>query len=619
MVGREIDRAGTVHYCSGHVEMGAETCSWNAEKALVRTRLLASVWAVALLSGLACVPAMGQTNEPLKAACDRYWEASLRRSPTRATSIGDYRFNDKLDDLSADAEKDWAQTLKSLLGDLRKIDSSGLSEEDRLTRDLLERAVRDDQLRVDSLQRLLPLEPLDGPQLRFPLILVSQPFRNAEDFRAYIARLRSFPKQVGDIIDDLHEGMKLGIVSPRVIIEKVVPQLREQITDGPKKSVFYEPADKIEIIAESEREPIKIDMAKAIEADVMPAYRRLLEFVEKEYLPKTRDTVGIGVVPGGREIYEKLAALNATVRVNPADVHQLGLAEVERIRGEMAKIQKEVAFEGSLDAFLEQMRSDKKFRFSSRDELLEAAGAHLMRAKSQLPKLFGRLPKADCVMKEIEAFRAAASPVAYYNPPPEDGSRPGYYYINTYKPEERLKFTLEALSYHEAVPGHHLQIALDQENTTIPKFRRYGSYTAYVEGWALYTEKLGYEINGYKGPYNRFGQFTFEMWRACRLVVDTGMHAQGWTREQAIEFMAKNASLARVDIENEVDRYISWPGQALGYKIGELRILGLRAEAEKTLGAKFDVRAFHDALLAGGAMPIDMLEGRMKGWIAKQK
>jgi uncharacterized protein (DUF885 family) len=265
---------------------------------------LASVGAVALLSGSACVPTMAQTNESLKAACDRYWEASLRHSPTRATSIGDYRFNDKLDDLSADGEKEWAQTLKSLLGDLRQMDSTGLSSEDRLTRDLLERAVRDDLLRVDTLQRLLLLEPLDGPQLRFPLILVSQPFRSAEDFKAYIARLRSFPKQVGDIIDGLHEGMILGIVSPRVIIEKVVPQLREQIKDDPKKSVFYEPADKIEIVAESDREPLKTDMAKAIETDVMPAYRGLLEFVEREYLPKTRVTVGIGVVPGGREIYE---------------------------------------------------------------------------------------------------------------------------------------------------------------------------------------------------------------------------------------------------------------------------------------------------------------------------
>ncbi len=560
-----------------------------------------------------------QAKDSLQSLCDRYWDASMRRSPTRATAIGDYRFNDRLDDLSGDAEKDWADSLDSLLADLRRISSVELSKEAQFTRDLLERSIRDDLLRLAASQQYFALEPLDGPQLQLPLILVSQPFRDSTDFRDYISRLRAFPNQVDDIIANLRKGTSLGLVSPRVLIEKVVPQLRGQIVESAEKSVFHDPIEKIEVVDPTEREAITVAIVKAIETDVVPAYRKLLDFVEKEYLPKARTTVGIRAVPGGIEIYERLATLSATVTVVPEEVHQLGLAEVERIRGLMSEIKSEVAFEGSLDDFLEQMRSDRKFRFSSREELMEAARSDLSRAKMQLPKLFGRLPKADCVMREIESFRAAASPVAYYNPPPEDGSRPGYYYINTYKPEERLKFTLEALSYHEAVPGHHLQIALDQENTSLPKFRRYGSYTAYVEGWALYTEKLGYEIGGYKGPYNRFGQLTFEMWRACRLVVDTGMHAKGWTRDQAIEFMAKNTSLARVDIENEVDRYISWPGQALGYKIGELRILGLRAEAERELGGKFDLRSFHDALLAGGAMPIDVLETRMRAWISEQK
>ncbi len=572
---------------------------------------------VILLVGVSAAP--GQTNEALKAVADRYWDAQMAASPTRATAIGDYRYNDRLDDLSSTAEKEWAATLKSLLGDLRKVSAAELSAEDRLSFELLERSIRDDMLRISALQRYFSLEPLDGPHLRLPLLLVAQPFRSTKDFRDYIARLRSFPKQVEDIVATLRDGVSLGLVSPRVVIEKVLSQLREQVNTEAKKSAFHDAFEKIAVVAPAERATITADLEAAIESEVFPAYRKLLDYVEKEYLPKTRSTVGIGSVPGGGDIYDRLATLNATVQVKAEQVHQLGLSEVERIRGEMAKIKEELAFEGSLDEFLERMRSDKKFRFSSREELMEAARAHLNRAKAQMPKLFGRLPKADCVMKEIESYRAPASPVAYYNPPPEDGSRPGYYYINTYKPEERLKFTLEALSYHEAVPGHHLQIALDQENTSLPKFRRYGSYTAYVEGWALYTEKLGYEIDGYKGHYNRFGQLTFEMWRACRLVVDTGMHAKGWTREQAIEFMAKNTSLAKVDIENEVDRYISWPGQALGYKIGELRIVALRREAEKALGDKFDVRAFHDALLGGGAMPIDVLEKRMRAWIAERK
>ncbi len=543
----------------------------------------------------------------------------MRRSPTRATSIGDYRFNDQLDDYSDAAAKQFVLQLKSLQGDLRGISTKELGEDSTLTYQLLERAIQDDITRLElNIDRMLVLEPLEGPHLRLPLILVSQPLRNADDFRAYISRLRAFSKQVDDIIANLKQGLDEGVTSPRIIVARTIPQIREQIVDDPKKSPLYEALSKIEVVPEPQREEIKTAVVEAIRADVVPSYQKLLKFTEDQYLPKCRETVGLVAFPGGPAMYEKLASLNATVMVKPEDVHALGLREVERIRGEMAKIQKEVDFEGTLDAFLEKMRTDPKFRFSSRDELYETAGNILLRAKSQMPKLFGRLPKADCVMKEIESFRAPASPVAYYNQPPEDGSRPGYYYINVYKPEERLKFTLEALTYHEAVPGHHLQIALDQENTSLPKFRRYGGYTAYVEGWALYTEKLGYEIDGYKGPYNRFGQLTFEMWRACRLVVDTGMHAKNWTREQAIEFMSKNTSLAAVDITNEVDRYISWPGQAIGYKVGELCILSIRAEAEKKLGDKFDLRAFHDALLSGGPMPIDMLESRMRNWINKQ-
>lgn len=573
-----------------------------------------------VISTLSCITSAHAQQPALDQAADRFWDMSMRRSPTRATTIGDYRFNDQLDDLSEAAATKFTAELKALQADLRGISTKDFSDETRLTYSLLERALKDEITRLElGTDRLFELEPLEGPQLRLPLLLVAQPFRNAEDFHAYVRRLRAFPKQVDDIIANLKLGMDRGLTSPRVIVTKTIPQIREQIVDDPQKSPLYDAVKKLDVLPEAQREEIKKTLTAAIRDDVVPAYRKLLKFTEETYLPKSRDTVGLAALPGGPAMYEQLASLNATVMVKPDDVHALGLTEVERIRGEMAKIQKEVDFEGSLDAFLEKMRVDPKFRFTSRDELYNTAGNILLRAKKQMPQLFGRLPKADCVMKEIESFRASASPVAYYNPPPEDGSRPAYYYINTYKPEERLRFTLEALTYHEAVPGHHLQIALDQENTALPKFRRYGGYTAYVEGWALYSEKLGYEIDGYKGPYNRFGQLTFEMWRACRLVVDTGMHAKNWTREQALDFMAKNTSLAAVDITNEVDRYISWPGQAIGYKIGELRILALRTEAQKQLGDKFDLRAFHDALLSGGPMPIDTLESRMHAWLAKQK
>jgi uncharacterized protein (DUF885 family) len=557
-----------------------------------------------------------QTDPALKAVADRYWDAMMERSPTRATDIGDYRFNDRLEDLSEDARKQWTGKLQGLLTEVRVVPADRLSPADRLTRDLLERSIRDGLYEYASLHsQYLPLEPLGGPQLRLPLILVSQPFRNIGDFHSYIARLRAFPKQVDDLIANMRKGVSLRIVSPRVTIEKVVPQIHTHIVDDPAQSEFYKPLQKADALSEADRQTVTQEIVQAIRSDVVPAYRKLLQFVESEYLPACRPTVGIGAVPTGDRMYEELAYLNATVKVNADEVHELGLSEVARIRGEMGKVQKEVGFEGSLDDFLAHMRTDPAQRFKTGEELYAAADAILQRTKPLMPKLFTRLPKADCVMKEIESFRAPASPVAYYNPCPEDFSRPGYYYINVYKPEERLRFTLEALTYHEAIPGHHFQIALDQENTNLPKFRRYGAFTAYVEGWALYTEKLGYEIGGYKDAYSRFGQLTFDIWRACRLVVDTGMHAKGWPRQQAIDFMAANTSLARLDIESEIDRYISWPGQALAYKIGELRILQLRREAEKRLADKFDLRAFHDALLSGGAMPIDVLETRMRKWV----
>jgi len=559
---------------------------------------------------------LGQTDPALKSLADRYWDASMERNPTSATDLGDYRFNDRLPDLAEETRLRWNLTLRGFLKEVQALPAAGLSPADRLTRDLLERTLQDGLFEFAAQHgQYLPLNPLDGPQIKFPLVLVSQPFRNAEDFRAYISRLRAFPKQVDDLMSNLRKGVSLGITAPRVTTQKVLPQIRTHIVDDPTKSEFHKPLQSADSIPATERDAITKSLAEAIRDSVVPSYRKLLEFVEKEYLPACRDTVGIGVVPNGEKMYTELAYLNATVRVEPQQVHELGLSEVARIRGEMARVQKEVGFQGNLDDFLTHMRTDPAQRFKTGEELYAAADAILQRTKPLMPKLFTRLPKADCVMKEIESFRAPASPVAYYNPCPEDFSRPGYYYINVYKPDERLRFTLEALTYHEAIPGHHFQIALHQENTSLPKFRRYGSFTAYVEGWALYTEKLGYEIGGYKDAYSRFGQLTFEMWRACRLVVDTGMHAKGWSRQQAIDFMAGNTSLAQLDIESEIDRYISWPGQALAYKIGELRILQLRREAQETLGGKFDLRAFHDALLADGAMPIDVLETRMRKWI----
>jgi len=579
---------------------------------------VSAVWIVFLL----CGPATAQTNGTLKQLADEYWEALLQRQPTWATSLGDYRFNDQLSDLSKESRTQWEGKLQSILQRLRKIHVRLLTADDRLTRELLQRAIEDRLIQLSCRLNYTPLDPLYGPHISFPLIIVSQPFRDAADFDAYASRLCAFPDQVTEMIANMRVGVRLDLVSPRVLVEKAIPQIRSHIVADVTKSEFYKPLEKAANLSEADRQVVTAKVTDAIGSCVIPAYLQLLAYVEDEYLQVSRPTVGIGAVPNGDRVYASLAYVNTTVDTAPDEIHELGLAEVARIRREMAKVQAEIGFEGSLDDFIAHMRTAPRHRFKTRDELIAAADGYLQRTKPLLSQLFGKLPKADCEMKEMEAFRAAfraaSSPVAYYNASPEDGSRPGYFYINTYAPTERLRFTLEALTYHEAIPGHHFQAALDQENADLPKFRRYGGYNAYIEGWALYAEKLGYEIGGYRDPYMRFGQLTFEIWRACRLVVDTGIHHKGWSKQQAIDYMSANASLAPLDIETEVDRYIAWPGQALAYKMGELRFLQFREEAEQRLGERFDLRAFHDALLSAGAMPVDMLEARMKAWIASQ-
>lgn len=578
-----------------------------------------SVVIIAALSALLSTgPVSAESNEALKRLADQYWEAVLDRNPTWATALGDYRFNDRLADLSQESRKLWDRTLRLLLRQVDRLPVQQLTKEDQLTRDVLKRAIRDRLTRLECRLDFTPLDPLYGPHLAFPLILVSQPFRNAADFDTYVSRLRAFPEQVTDMITNMRTGVRLGFVSPCVLVEKTIPQIRTHIIADVANSEFYKPLKQTTGLTEDQRTEVTTKVTDAIASCVIPGYLQLLAYVEDEYLHSCRSTVGIGAVPNGDRIYRLLAYLHTTVRTTPDEIHELGLTEVARIRAEMAKVQAEAGFEGTLSEFIEHMRTDPGNRFKSRGELVAAADGYLQRTKPLLPQLFGKLPTADCVMKEIESFRAASSPVAYYNASPEDGSRPGYFYINTYAPKERLRFTLEALTYHEAIPGHHFQMALDQENNDLPRFRRYGGYDAYSEGWALYAEKLGYEIGGYRDPNARFGQLTFEMWRACRLVVDTGIHHKDWSRQRAIDYLAGNVSLAPLDIEAEVDRYINWPGQALSYKMGELRILQLRKEAEQQLGERFAVRAFHDALLSGGAMPIDMLEKRMRDWIASQ-
>ena len=409
------------------------------------------------------------------------------------------------------------------------------------------------------------------------------------------------------------------MVSPRILMDRIPDQIAVQLVEFAADSPFFKPFENLpESFAAAERERLRAAATEIIEDTVLPAYRELDRYFNKKYLPAARDSIGLSELPNGNAWYEYLARSFTTTRMTPDEIHRLGLEEVSRIRGEMEQIIQEVEFDGSFADFLVYLRTDPQFYFDNPDDLYDAYLATSKRIDPELVKLFGKLPRMPYGVKPIPESIAPDTTTAYYSRPAADGSRAGIYWVNLYRPEVRPKYEIEVLSVHEAMPGHHLQIALQQELDGMPNFRRFMGFTAFVEGWGLYSERLGYDLGLYQDPYSRFGQLTYDMWRAVRLVVDTGMHYKGWTRQQAIDFFKDNAAKAEYDIVNEIDRYILMPGQALAYKIGQLKILQIRERAAIQLGEDFDIRAFHDELLGAGALPLDLLEQRMDRWLAAQ-
>ena len=586
----------------------------------MRSKTQCGLIALALMSGLAAaVPAQAQQNADLRALAERYWEVCLRQDPAWATSLGEYRYNDQLEDLSEEGRKHRVQELRALERQLLRIPVPALADSDALIHQLLQESLRERLLRLELGTHLMPLDPLWGAHLRFPLILASQPFRDRGDFDAYVQRLRAFPRQVNDMIVNMRHGSAAGLVSPRVIVERVLPQLRTHIVADATKSVFYEPVRELGRLDPDQREAVRQAVLDAIQGDVIPAYLQLLAYVEDDYLHRCRVTIGVGALPRGKEIYASYISLHTSLRLEPAEIHEYGLTRIKELEGRIAALQPALKFEGTVVQFLQHMRQDPRYRFGSRAEILARYQGILERTKPELTKLVTKVPHTDCVVLELEPFRAASAPAGYYNLAPRDGSRPAYFYVNTHAPESRVTYSAEVLTYHESVPGHHLQMSLAQENELLPEFQRYARNSAFEEGWALYAEELARELGGYAEPVQEFGRLSFALLRAARLVVDTGIHAQGWSRSQALEFMAQHTALTPEEIEAEVDRYIVWPGQALSYELGLRVFRTLRAEAERQLGDRFDVRAFHDELLACGAVPLEILQPRMRAWIKKQQ
>jgi uncharacterized protein (DUF885 family) len=560
--------------------------------------------------------AASPTSRELRALFDAAWDRDMRENPIRATYVGDRRFEREWPDYSQAAfERRYADNVATL-EKLRRIDRAGLPAQDQLSYDLF---ARDYQARIDLYPykpRLYELRASEGVHTLSDVAELL-PFKTAQDYEAWIARLAALGSHVDQNIEQLQIAIREKRTQPRVIMERVLPVLAAQIVAKPEDSPFYAPFKRMpETISEGDRARLQAAGRDAVAKSVVPAYRRFEKFFRERYLPATRESVGIWDTPKGDAFYRELVKYHTTTDLTPDQIHQLGLKEVARIRGEMDKVMARVEFKGDFPQFLEFLRKDPQFYYETPDELFRAYVVAAKLIEPELVRLFGVLPRTPYGVRPIPDSIAPNTTTAYYQPPTADGTRPGYYYVNLYKPSVRPKYEIEVLTVHEAVPGHHLQTAIVQEQGELPQFRRNSYITAYAEGWALYSESLGPELGLYKDPYSKFGQLTYDMWRAVRLVVDTGIHAKKWTRQQAIDYFKANAAKTEADIVNEIDRYIGWPGQALAYKIGQLRIMELRREAEQKLGSRFDIRKFHDVVLGTGDVPLDVLTRVVREWIA---
>ena len=557
----------------------------------------------------------------LHALLDEEWEWQLRDNPEGATALGDKRYDALLTDRSAAAFARRREHNREIVRRTEAIDRSKLSAEDQLNYDLFLLQMRMAAEGDRFPHELAPISQMGGLYSTLGELAQMIPRDTVKDHENFIARLRAFPKSVDDTIAALRKGLESGVTPPKIILRDVAELIANQVVDDPLKSPIYEFAftNFRSNIAADEQTRLQKEAAEALRTAVLPAMRKLHAFWKDEYYPKTRETIAWTAVPQGREWYAYNVRLETTTDLTPDRIHEIGLAEVKRIRGEMEKIKTATGFTGTLEEFFTFLRTDPRFFYDTREELLVAYRDISKRIDPELTRLFGTIPRLPYGVVPIPAYSEKTQTTAYYNAGSPEAHRPGYYYVNLYDLKSRPKWEMEALSLHEAVPGHHFQIALAQELENVPNFRRFGGFTAYVEGWGLYAESLGKELGMYGDPYSEFGALTYQMWRAVRLVVDTGMHAKGWTRRQAIDFFVANSSKSLLDIEVEIDRYIAWPGQALAYKIGALKIKELRAKAQRELGDRFDVRAFHDTLLGAGPLPLSLLETRMNEWMAKQQ
>jgi uncharacterized protein (DUF885 family) len=576
--------------------------------------------ALALLGSLllGCAPATSpeEATTALHALFEREWERDMSDNPLTATYRGDTRYNDRWPDISPEAQAARDAADAAVLEDLARIPRDVLPTAEQLNYDMFKYKYEDRVAAAKFHPEYYEIRARSGPQ-SLNEVAELMPFQTVADYETWLARMAALPGFLDQYAELLRRAAAEGHTQPRVIMDRVVPQLAQQVVERPEDSQFFARFRSYpDSVPQAERERLTTAAHKVIADSVIPAYREFTSVFGHAYLPATRESVGIWDTPDGRAFYANRARYHTTTPLTPQEIHEIGIKEVARNRAEMQQVMDEVGFKGNLNAFFEHLRTDPKFYYRTGDELFRAYAYITKVIDPELPRMFGKLYRTPFGLRAIPDTSAPNTTTAYYQGPSIDGTRPGYYYVNLYRPEVRPKYEMEVLTVHEAAPGHHLQIALAQEQTDLPNFRRFNSITAYVEGWALYSERLGYDLGLYQDPYSRFGQLTYDQWRAVRLVVDTGIHHLGWSRRRAIEYMSENTLLAENNVANEVDRYIANPGQALGYKIGQREMFRLRADAMKALGDRFDIRDFHDRVLGQGSLSLAVLRQSIESWLA---
>ncbi len=589
---------------------------------LFRKTLSLAVLAAAALGAAAPARAAEDVATRVKALdtlLAEQWEYTLKETPEFATIIGDYRYNDKLSDASLAHVQQQKKDAQDFLARFQAIDTSGFPEQELLSQQLMVKQLQDNLQGIELKTYELPLDQFNGAHLQMAQFVAAIPFDSTKHYEDYLARLQQMPKVIDQVIEVSRQGLKDGLMQPKFLLEKVSAQAQSIAGPAGEANVFGQPVARFpDAVPEAERKRLHDAIVQAVDSEVRPAYRKLAAFVADEYAPKGRAEPGLWSLPDGDARYRFAIHTMTTTDRDPQAIHELGLSEVKRIEGEMTAIAQKLHYK-DLKTMRAALKTDPKVHATSRQQIVDLYTRYIAQMQPKLPELFGLLPKTQVVVVPVQAYREKEAAAAEYNQGTPDGARPGMVYVNTGDFQSRSLLPIEDTAYHEGVPGHHMQISIAQTLPGLPPFRQQAGYNAYVEGWALYAERLGKEIGFYQDPLSDYGRLSGELLRADRLVLDTGVHYKHWTREQMVAFFREHSSEDEPDIQAETDRYIAWPGQALAYKLGQLKILELRERAKKELGARFDIRAFHDEILDGGALPLDVLDARVGGWIAAQK